>query len=111
MGSDILQLTEEEWGELKDRAVEQDGWFVPSLHIKYLEDSDRKTERLKRLCAAWLKDKFGYEAIIERLEVLEPEDIDRLLDLVRIRFEFSVDNGMIGDSVAFFSLKEVEVPS
>ncbi len=95
----IVRMNEGQWRELKESSLKQDGWFIPSLSVKYKVE-DEKVERLKRLCASWVKDNFGYEVAVEGLEVLEQENIDRALGLVGIRFEFS-DGNVIGDSVAY----------
>jgi hypothetical protein len=58
-------------------------------------------ERLAALCASWLKDKFGRKAVITGVEVEKQKAIDRLLNIVVVKFSFIDDDGNEGEGVAF----------
>ncbi len=101
-------VKESEWGKLKGEYVKREGWFVPTLHIKYAQPESTKESLLKDLCSRWLLKKFDLEVEIEDLEVLDPEEIDKTLGLIGIKFSFSTGTELMGDSVAFLPAEEIE---
>lgn len=64
-------------------------------------------ERLEVMCASWLIEKFGREAAITELKVEEQEEIDRLLNLVVVKFSFIDEEGNEGEGAAFFNADAV----
>lgn len=58
-------------------------------------------ERLARMCASWLTEKFHREGTIIKLEVERQEDIDRLLSIAVVKFSFVDEDGNEGEGVAF----------
>lgn len=103
----ILQMSETKWQDLREDILKQEGWFVPTLHIKFAQPEDARNKFLKGRCSKWLAENFGINAEIGRIEVLEQEDIDKNLGIVGIKFTFSNKDGVEGDSVAFVDAAEV----
>ncbi len=103
----MYSLEEKEWEELKGLCMERRGRFLPKHLIKYAQKETNKTDRLNEICSRWLLENFHINAEIEELEVLEQEEIDRNLGLIGIKFSFSNDEGVEGDSVAFIDTEEV----
>jgi hypothetical protein len=94
------------WEEMKRHQVEKEGWFVPTLHIKFAQPS--RDRLLKDLCSKWLLENFNMNADIRELLVMKREKIDEILGLFCIKFTFSCKDGRIGESVAFIEAGEME---
>ncbi len=101
-------LKEGEWKGLKGAYVKREGWFVPTLVIKYAQTGTTRDMLLKELCSRWLLENFNIATEIEDPEVLEREEIDTTLGLIGIRFSFSSGDGLVGESVAYVDVEAVE---
>lgn len=103
-----MNIVEEgKFEDLREQYVEKDGWFVPTLRIKFSQENSRD-RHLKGLCSRWLAENFHINAEIREVEVLEREEIDEKLGLVCVKFAFSNKNEVEGDSVAFIDASEVK---
>jgi len=107
----VDSVKESDWGKLKGEYVKREGWFVPTLHITYAQPESTTESLLKDLCSRWLLKNFDLDVKIEDLEVLDAEEIDKTLGLVGIKFSFSNGTELMGDSVAFLPVEEIEVKS
>jgi hypothetical protein len=59
------------------------------------------------MCTSWLRDKFGCNGTITGVKVEEQEDIDRLLNLIVVKFNFIDEEGNDGEGAAFFDADAV----
>jgi hypothetical protein len=65
---------------------------------------------LKELCKRWLQREFGLANVeVVRIKVLERSEIDEMLGLVGVEFDFIEPSGRRGNSTAFFSTEEISV--
>ena len=96
----------------KDTIIEKEGWFVPRIHKKYLSvPSDKRSEIKRNLgvhCNNWLKENFKIDGIIEKIKILDQEEIDKTLNLVCVQFNFVCSDGMEGESVAFLDKQLIQ---
>ncbi len=105
----ISTITEESGASiLKYKIGREEGWYIPTLHNKYLKDTLAATEEIKNICAKWLEKNFGISAKIDRIEILNQEAIDKKIGLIGIKFNFSNTSNAEGQSVAFIEEKELK---
>jgi hypothetical protein len=62
---------------------------------------------IETMCAKWLERNFGINPEIGNISVLPQAEIDKVLGLVGVEFDFTYGNGHEGNSTAFLDYIDV----
>jgi hypothetical protein len=79
---------------------------VPGLTLQ-LEQVLFQHDFFTLMCEDWLIVNFNLRGRVREASIIEPSEIDRALNLIPVKFYFTTEDGVEGDSVAHFAQAEI----
>jgi hypothetical protein len=62
---------------------------------------------IEDLCAEWVEKNFGFRPRVGRTVIRPQNEMDRILNLLVVEFQFIDEKGLAGDGVAFLDAMKV----